>query len=757
MRLRSTVAVIVSGLALLALSGSALAGPVSVGHSGWSWGNPVPQGDGLKAVAFDGATGYAVGDFGTVLTSGDGGATWSGLPSGTFQDLTVVQELSPSVVIVGGGCSVRESVNGGSNFVDVPINASESSCSTNVAALSFLDQNNGYVELQDGSILFTNNAGQTVQAKTPAPVGSGQGSDLAFVSSTTGFAVSGGGGGGLIERTTDGANSWTQVGSSPNGLNAITFVSPTTAFAVGDSNTLLESTDGGSTWQPQPLAHPAGAGPFNLEHISCSSVTTCVISTADGKELLRTADGAQTATIVNPSSQVLKDVAFSVGNNVIGVGDDGATVLSTDAGQTFSSVVSSRLSFTWSQFGAGLVPGGASGDAYGTGAGGQIAVTTNAGASWSTLRVPTGSAIDDVAFPTASTGYALDDAGFLHKTTDGGVSWASLDTGVGNPAAVAAPGANTVLLLGAGTGGVSRSTDGGNNFHTVGGKVVISTNPKRTMKLSRIALNTSQTIPGAVLAWQSRLIESTNSGRTWQSIPLPLPGRSIGDVSFVTPTTGYVIQTGSRVFFTRNRGRKWNEIDSIGVGELDVISFSSVGNGYVETVGAGSLNGDFTNIDVLHTTNGGRSWQAQVIVGQGGDVVATPSADYFMSDMTFSDQPDFTGLFSTTNGGASPQKSSLSISIGPKQLTAAKLRKAGHKITVKGKLRPVTSVGEMVQISHRTAGSGSWSSVDVRVASNGNFSFTMHGVRKTTNVVALALGDGVNSGAGASARLTVKP
>ena len=84
---------------------------------------------------------------------------------------------------------------------------------------------------------------------------------------------------------------------------------------MGDANTLLESTDGGSTWKPQPLALPAGAGPFNLEHISCSSVTTCLISTEDGKELIRTADGAQTGTIVNPSSQVLRDVAFSTGTN----------------------------------------------------------------------------------------------------------------------------------------------------------------------------------------------------------------------------------------------------------------------------------------------------------------------------------------------------------------------------------------------------------------------------------------------------------
>ncbi len=710
----------------------------------------MPQGEGLNAVAFDGATGFAVGNFGTVVGSTDGGATWTGLPSGTFQDLSVVQELSPSVVVVGGGCSVRESVNGGASFVNVPINASEDSCSTNVASLSFLNQNTGYVELQDGSILFTSNAGQTVQSATPAPVGGGVGNDLDFVSATTGFAVSGDGSG-LIERTTDSANSWTEVASSAHGLNAITFVNPSTAYAVGDGNTLLESTDGGGTWKPQPLALPAGAGPFNLEHISCSSVTTCLISTADGKELIRTADGAQTGTIVNPSSQVLKDVAFSTGTNVVGVGQGGATVLSSDAGQTFSSVVSSRLSFAFSSNGVGLRAGAAAGAAYSTGESGQIAATTNGGASWSILRVPTASAIDDVAFPAATVGFALDDNGDLHKTTDGGVSWSALDTGVSNPSVLAALGANTVLLIG--EHGVNRSTDGGNNFHFVQTKVKISTKPKRSMKLSKFALSESETIRGAVLAWGSRLIESTTSGRTWRSIPVPLAHGSIDSVSFVSPTTGYVLQNGFRIFFTRNSGRKWTEVRSTGVNSLGGVSFSSAQDGYVNVTAP--VDNNFGLIDVLHTTNGGRSWQPQVIDGQGCQILATPSAAYCSGGVTFAEAPSFTGFFSTTNGGASPQKTSLSISIGPKKLSAKKLRKAGHKINVKGKLTPVTGVGEMVQIAHRTVG-GSWRSADVRVASNGAFSLTIHGVKKTTDVVADALGDGINSGAGTpAATLTV--
>jgi len=181
----------------------ALAAPVSDGHSGWNWGDPTPQGQQLSAVAFDGATGFTVGDFGTVLESVDGGATWTGVPSGTITDLSVVQEVNPNVVIVGGGCTVRESVNGGASFTSLPINPTESSCPTDVASFSFSDPNTGYVELDDGTIFFTSDGGQTVQAKTSSPINNGTATDLDFVSPTTGFAVAGasqGNGGGVIER-----------------------------------------------------------------------------------------------------------------------------------------------------------------------------------------------------------------------------------------------------------------------------------------------------------------------------------------------------------------------------------------------------------------------------------------------------------------------------------------------------------------------------------------------------------------------------
>ena len=739
----------------------ALAAPVSVGQSGWTWGDPTPQGQALNEVGFDGATGFAVGDFGTVVRSEDSGATWTGMPSGTTNDLSVVQEVNPNVVIVGGGCTVRESVNGGASFTRMPINPTESSCPTNVASFSFSDPSTGYVELTDGTMFFTSDGGQTVQAKTTAPINNGAASDLDFVSPTTGFAVSGasdGTGGGVIERTTDSANSWTQVGSSSHGLNAITFVSATDGFAVGDDDTLLATTDGGATWTAEPLALPAGSGPFNLSQISCSTALTCLMSTVDGNELIRTTDGGMTATIVNPSSQRLNDVAFSTGSTVVGVGDHGATVLSADGGQTFPTVISSNPPFSLNAGGAGIIAGGAAASAYIPGQNGQIAATTDGGASWNVLRVPTTNDVDDVAFPTTSSGFELESDGTLRTTTDGGVAWASQDTGVSNASALAATTAQNVLLIGA--RGVNRSTDGGSSFSSVSGKVVLAKKPKRTIAVGRLSLADSQTLGKTVLAWgHSGLFESTNGGAAWKLIPAPLPKHALDSVSFVSPSTGYVLTDNQLVFFTRNSGRKWTEIHTIGFPSLDSLSFSSANNGLV-ALGSYELNNpDFDNLDVLSTSNGGKTWQPEVIDGeQAGLILATRGFDYYdeAGQSNSTNGLLSNGLFATTDSGLSPDSTALAISIGPKKLTVKALRKAGNKVTIKGTLNPVTSVGEQVMVMYQPLGKG-WHRQLVTVDSAGAFTVVIHGIKATTDFFAQAVGNGLYSGAGTPAVvLTVK-
>jgi photosystem II stability/assembly factor-like uncharacterized protein len=746
-RAARTIVVVICTLAALAGASSTLAAPVSVGHSGWTWGDPAPQGENLNDVVFAGSRGYAVGDFGTVLRSDDGGNTWIGLPSGTRNKLTLVQEVDPNTVVVGGGCTVRESTNAGAGFQRLPVDESEGKCTSTVASFSFLSGSTGYVEQSDGAILLTADGGQTLTPKTSVPLNGATAGEVEFVSPGTGFALTGGSGGGRIYRTTDGANSWTQVASTPASLSALTFVTAKTAYAVGANNTLMQSTDEGATWHSLPLALPAGAPQLALTHISCSDEMHCLIATAPAtganstNVLVRTTDGGKTGTLVSPSELNLLSVAFSTASDAVAVGQYGATVLSSDGGATFPNLISHNLRAGLH----GLIRLGQSPfAAYAPWPAGQIAATTNSGENWSLLRVPTAANIEDVAFPSAQIGYALSHAGTVFRTANAGASWSILTSGGPTPVALLAPNANTLLLIG--PTGVRRSTNSGASFAPVNAKIAVGRRHRkvRKMALSSFDLSRGGEIAGtATYVFGKDVLESMNGGGSWVLVPRPLPQHPVSAISFVGPTTGYEI-SDRRMFFTRNGGRSWREIlsvDAANVGSMVQISFSSATDGYV----LGQLQGN-ENV-LMRTENGGATWAPEILGFPLGSVTAGGLVDY-------AEGGKITGLFQTTDGGLSPSPSTLTLSLsGPHKLSSAKLKRAGNQVRLIGHLSPALE-GEVAIVSYFT--NGSWHYKNVTVSSTGTFALTVTGIRATTDFIAQWTGNDLVSGAGTSAtQLTV--
>ena len=43
------------------------------GQSGWEWGTPTPQGNSINDIGFIGGVGYAVGNFGTIMSTTNAG------------------------------------------------------------------------------------------------------------------------------------------------------------------------------------------------------------------------------------------------------------------------------------------------------------------------------------------------------------------------------------------------------------------------------------------------------------------------------------------------------------------------------------------------------------------------------------------------------------------------------------------------------------------------------------------------------------
>jgi hypothetical protein len=70
--------------------------PFSILYAQWDWQNPVPQGNNLNAVKFlNSSFGWAVGDYGTILRTVDGGVQWEEQEYGRTDDMRDVFFVDP--------------------------------------------------------------------------------------------------------------------------------------------------------------------------------------------------------------------------------------------------------------------------------------------------------------------------------------------------------------------------------------------------------------------------------------------------------------------------------------------------------------------------------------------------------------------------------------------------------------------------------------------------------------------------------------
>ena len=224
---------------------------VQVSQSGWQWGNPTPQGNTIRAIDFVQGRGYAIGDDGTALRTDNGGATWTGLPTGTSLDLGRVQAVTPDVVIVlgGNGCVLRRSDDGGKTFRRFYV-LTEINCPEPVAATSFVTPQLGYLLLRNGNVLRTTDAGEsfsrvTAIPGTPGSAAGGNATPAAALFTTPDAGIVFLSGSNTAFRTTDAGASWTPEPDVPGGrVWRMKAVDAATFYAFGPG-TLLRSGDAG--------------------------------------------------------------------------------------------------------------------------------------------------------------------------------------------------------------------------------------------------------------------------------------------------------------------------------------------------------------------------------------------------------------------------------------------------------------------------------------------------------------------------------
>ena len=734
MRTRAWIFALAS-LAAAAVMAAPAQAQVANGQSGWAWGTPTPQGNSINDIGFSGGVGYAVGNFGTILTTTDAGATWSGQNTGITADINKVSLPAPGTIIIGGGCYDLISTSGGVGFTQMQFTVPGPGCSPTVTSNAFVTPSQGFVLTNTGSILSTNDAGTTFSAGAPVPGtqaagGGATATDIAFTSASTGFALVGG----TIVKTTNSAGSWTTVHTGGQALNSLFFVDNNNGYAVGANNTLLKTTDGGTTWTSKSLT--GAGGPYNFLKIHCASVTRCVITEAS-TGLVRTDNGGDTGAFISFGSTPINAAAFASTNQAVAGASNGAIFTSSDGG------------VTWTQVGGALgrtltgLRATSANFAYAWGELGALASSSNGGVTWSPLAIPSSNTVATASFTDPSNGFALDSSGTLWGTSNGGSTWARKNTGGGSaPRDVADVNSSVVLLIG--PKGVRRSTNAGGSFQTVSGKPVASAR-----------LSAGDVVSNGVVAWGSRSILTSANGSTWKALDLPPSGKKNLAVEYVdcaSTKACWVLTTNHHLFRTTNGGKSWTDVtlatgaNDLSNGEDPQLSFDSSSAGYVAmpefspvSANLGSSVGTNGQGWVLATVDGGSTWAPELI---GSDpvtgVAAAGGTDFALTDSQ--------NLFLTSTNGAQGQSSSLTLSTSPKTI------KKKTNVTFTATLSPCNGNEQILVSGPGLGGNGSVQTI----TSNCTVQFQAS-VSKTSSYVAQWAGEaGINGDGSKVVKVTLK-
>ena len=186
--------------------------------------------------------GYAVGNFSKILKTEDGGATWFEQESGTNKELRSVYFLDETTgYIVGNQGVVLRTENAGQDWTTVDDDPYRKS----LYAVEFSDPNNGYAAGYDG-IYVTTDGGQTWSSQYKGPFSFG---DLTLVLDGTAYAV---GEQGFVYKKNGGETEWQIIAENLTyRLETVSFVDTKTGYVAGYDGDIFKTTDGGKNWTPQ--------------------------------------------------------------------------------------------------------------------------------------------------------------------------------------------------------------------------------------------------------------------------------------------------------------------------------------------------------------------------------------------------------------------------------------------------------------------------------------------------------------------------
>lgn len=583
---------------------------IANGTRGWIYESAYPTSNTLLGVKFvTPSKGWAVGTFGTIVYTEDGGINWELQESNVKVDLKAVSFVNEKTGwIAGNGGTILHTENGGKNWTlqgDVRIN-------NHLHKVFFLNESEGWVGGDEGVLFYTRDGGKIWEKRdvgTTWPI-----AGIFFKNKKSGWVLAGG----QVFRTTNGGKVWSATrlpipklqktgfmerftpDEEYSWWGGLHFLNEKKGWAVIDRSYVFRTEDGGSTWKL------SGDMQYTVTNIAFSDEKNGCVG---GSSIFCTEDGGKTwkerLGIKYPDRKIIESFLICIqglsfanrkeGWAVGGTGDanvnDGHIMKTEDGGKNWRMIsrndytpyfIDSKVGWTI-QNDHNLQKG-------------KIVKTEDGGKTWKTQKQFENTVFIRFYFANATTGWAIGEQTrdsqngtemidyFILHTDDGGKKW--------------------VTQYKERAGKKDKITDGLFAIHFINSEV------------------------GWIGGSRGRILHTKDGGNHWESLKSGTK-LDICEIQFVDEKVGWIAaskvsenRSSAVVFHTDNGGNDWKPLWKKQTDWVWLMGmrFLDAGTGW-GAIGINEYSGDCL---LIHTTDGGKTWSETVLKG------IYPSGLYFL-------------------------------------------------------------------------------------------------------------------------------
>lgn len=430
--------------------------------------------------------------------------------------------------------------------------------SDNLDAICFINANTGWVGGANGRIYKTTDGGASWTEQTDTLVYKGSFNCIYFYDSQIGYASGGNSLGTSIIKTTNGGATWKALTHpTTSTYYDMYWFDQNSGIVVGSSSNYLITTDGGSTWTNKTVP-TSGSTLYKIK--KGDDMTFYIVGTAG--RIFKTTDAGVTFTaLTSPTTTTLYTAEFTDAQKGLILGSNGVAYSTSNGGTNWTAIPSftTEVIKTSIQAGNKIFCGAYTSNMF---------YTTDLGATWvslaNSMRDFYGIQVDDANNITIAG-----DRGEVNITTNGGTTWRKTNFSSGNLYYDVARFGNTIHVCGQ-NGSYLISNDLGNTWtdKTVSGSTL------RNYKMWFLDKNT-----GYLANNGGNISFTTDGGLTW-TIQATFASTILYDLKMISPTRGFAMGSGSRIFETKD-GKTWQHGDLVTpVGQMTSVYMLDDQKGY---------------------------------------------------------------------------------------------------------------------------------------------------------------------------------